>query len=525
MASPPNGPEDEVEHDSLLWRGSLFLLLTATAAYAVSLFQTADPDLWGHLRFGQLIDVLGYVPRSEPYSYLSRPLGWINHEWLSELLFAKVFDAFGSIGLSLIPVVLTAGIIAIVFLHLRSRSLSAIRSFFLSLLSLAGLIVASSVIRPHLFTFLFFTLVCLSIFHYEDHGRQQYLLALPLLFPLWAGFHGGFLAGLGVLLIAAVASGYAHFSGRSHKDSSQRAPLYYGACLVVATILAAIGPYGIELLSFLAETATVPRPEITEWDPVSLYSPAGLIYLVLALATLFTALASSRSWRPVDGALILAFVLLPLTAVRHVPLLGIGFGIFVAPTLGDLWQESGRSSGSLNTPLSFLNLAVAGALIWRAAGGTTCIEYPVRSSKAWKAYPKAATERLATLDGIDRLAVHFNWGEWIIWHLGPQVQVSVDGRRETVYSDSIYELNRSVMAGTDDWHDHMRRLDADAALYPSGSPTANLLATSKEWQLVYEDSTASLYLPNSSTTPNLIERMRDPRAQMGKTCFPDGRGS
>ena len=32
------------------------------------------------------------------------------------------------------------------------------------------------------------------------------------------------------------------------------------------------------------------------------------------------------------------------------------------------------------------------------------------------------------------MTVDFDWGEYVIWHLGPQVRVSVDGRRETVYA-------------------------------------------------------------------------------------------
>jgi hypothetical protein len=36
-----------------------------------------------------------------------------------------------------------------------------------------------------------------------------------------------------------------------------------------------------------------------------------------------------------------------------------------------------------------------------------------------------------------RLAVWFDWGEYAIWYLAPALSVSIDGRRETVYSEDV----------------------------------------------------------------------------------------
>ncbi len=52
----------------------------------------ADPDLWGHLRFG--LDTLQSrtVTQSDPYSYLTAGQRWINHEWLAEVAFASAWQ-------------------------------------------------------------------------------------------------------------------------------------------------------------------------------------------------------------------------------------------------------------------------------------------------------------------------------------------------------------------------------------------------------------------------------------------------
>ena len=43
----------------------------------------------------------------------------------------------------------------------------------------------------------------------------------------------------------------------------------------------------------------------------------------------------------------------------------------------------------------------------------------------------AAAAQLKGLSG--NLWTSFDWGEYAIWHFGPVLRVSIDGRRETVY--------------------------------------------------------------------------------------------
>ena len=46
-----------------------------------------------------------------------------------------------------------------------------------------------------------------------------------------------------------------------------------------------------------------------------------------------------------------------------------------------------------------------------------------------------------------RLWTTFDWGEYTIWQFGPALRVSIDGRRETVYSDSVIAWHRNVESG------------------------------------------------------------------------------
>ena len=58
------------------WDASLTCLFWGAVVYACSL-TLADPDLWGHLRFGQDFWAAGRVIRTDPYSYLTAGRLWI----------------------------------------------------------------------------------------------------------------------------------------------------------------------------------------------------------------------------------------------------------------------------------------------------------------------------------------------------------------------------------------------------------------------------------------------------------------
>jgi hypothetical protein len=47
-----------------------------------------------------------------------------------------------------------------------------------------------------------------------------------------------------------------------------------------------------------------------------------------------------------------------------------------------------------------------------------------------------------------RIVTFFDWGQYALWHLGPRLRVSMDGRRETVYTDGRLAEHDAVLAGT-----------------------------------------------------------------------------
>jgi len=106
---------------------------------------------------------------------------------------------------------------------------------------------------------------------------------------------------------------------------------------------------------------------------------------------------------------------------------------------------------------------------------------------------------------VGNLATDFDWGEYVLWHLGPQVKVSVDGRRETVYSDEVYAQNLRFVRGEGNWDALLTTCPTDMALVRANGPADNLLRLKPGWDLVYEDPVSALFVREDSP---LRERLR-----------------
>ena len=105
---------DRTESRSLL-RYSPALLLVAIAVADAGRF--ADPDLWGHVRFGQGVLNTWHLTRHDPYSYSAARHVWTDHEWLSELVLAFSYGALGVAGLKLMKFRCTATTIVLLALN------------------------------------------------------------------------------------------------------------------------------------------------------------------------------------------------------------------------------------------------------------------------------------------------------------------------------------------------------------------------------------------------------------------------
>ena len=147
-----------------------------------------------------------------------------------------------------------------------------------------------------------------------------------------------------------------------------------------------------------------------------------------------------------------------MIALRHLPLAALALAVFAGEHLAAAWtrwlrQDRPRANPA-NVPTSsprlaawLLPLTVALVLL----GVTVQRSRRIVIEPQHAAFPVRAVAVLKASGVRGNMAVYFDWGEYVLWHLGPGVKVSYDGRRETIYSDALRRLNMDWANGTGRW--------------------------------------------------------------------------
>jgi hypothetical protein len=125
----------------------------------------------------------------------------------------------------------------------------------------------------------------------------------------------------------------------------------------------------------------------------------------------------------------------------------------------------------------------------------------VRMEGPW--FPEAEAAAFVTSRGLSgRMLTWFDYGEYAIWHFAPAIRVSMDGRRETVYSDGVRAMNFAAYDGGPEGAAAVARIAPDYVWLPSTSPGLATLA-SHGWHTVFKGSRSTILAKTSLGPPVL----------------------
>ena len=487
----------------------------------------ADPDLWGHVTFGRAVWEARGVALPDPFSYVTAGHPWLNHEWLAEVLFHLAFTAMGSLGLILLKTAVSLLLFALLYWHLCRGGLTPLRAGLVVLVVLHFFLPFLITVRPTLFSYPLFLVVIIAV-QRLSRGETAWTWTLPPLFALWANLHGGFLAGVGILAIWGSAELTTRWLSSNRQGSPHRPATWVIPTVLAISVLATlINPYGFGLLGFLFRTATVPRPDITEWQPLTLMSRFGLAYAAYAAVAIWGVLRSGRDRSPATLTVLIVVMVLPFIALRHASLAALGIAVLASEHINDAWERArvARSRARPDSPsrvqavAMVLLLAGAGLFLTRSVPHFSCLRLEPAIGGS---YPVRAVKLIKDSGVTANLAINFDWGEYAIYHLAPSVKVSVDGRRETVYPPTVYLENQHFMRGLGDWDALLENHDTHLALVTTGSPAFNLMKLKPGWRLIYDDPLAGLFGRDGPAMTEAITRTvpRSLPYDGAGSCFP-----
>ena len=476
----------------------LFAALTRTVS---------DADLWGHILFGRDIVKLGAIPTRDIYSFTS-DVTWINHEWLAEVIAYVGYAGGDTAGLVAIKSLVLLVMLAAVLAALRPVSSDPVVHDLLVFLAVAGTYGRAVTFRPQVFSLMLFPALLLTLTTAE-RGRPKALLAVPVIFLVWANLHGGWIVGLGAFgLWVSWTLVYA---------KEYRISRGWLVGIAAASLAATLGtPYGIDLWRFLAATVRVSR-RIADWQPLwNLPAITMIPWLTATALAGWTMVAERRHINPSHMAIVGMCWVGSIRVSRLDAFFVLSAVILLGPHIQPAFRRVVRPSGAdmIERRTGLGGIAAAALLIGLIGMAVSrnhfqCIEIPDNGAPEPEAVTFAKTNRLR-----GRMFTFFDWGEYAIWHLAPDLQVSIDGRRETVYSEEMTAAHLNVYGDGAGALDFVEGLQPDYVWLPERFSILKKLEA-KGWVRIFRGSRSTILARAGEGSS-----VRAAPPAQGSRCFP-----
>jgi hypothetical protein len=468
---------------TLLTTRRLFVAIVLLGLFAMAMRPITDPDVWWHLKTGELIATTHHVPQTDPFSYTRAGQPWVNHEWLSDWMIFSAYKRFGFPGLDgVFAVLITAGLF---LAFLRSPG----RPFIAGLFTIFGAVSSAPSwgVRPQMLSLLLAS-AFLWILQRAERSLQIAWWMVPLML-LWVNLHAGYV--LGILLIVVVVAGKI-LDAVLGRDSWKRiAPTVRTLGMVGAACCAVVplNPNGTKLYwyPFVTLRSNTMQAYIAEWFSPNFHEAKFAPFLLMLIATLVFLAISPRRIRTSHLLLLLTTSWMALHAARHIPI----FSLIAIPILSELaapiFASRSLPQGTRQFSPGFLKYAVLAAfLVFTVVRVRTVVKSLAVTEHG--NFPADAVGFLTEHPLPGPLLNHYNWGGYLIWKLYPEYRVFIDGRAD-LYGDNFMDRFADLYyVRKSDWYVTFETYGIRTVMMPPGAPLVEALRFKKEWKQRYADS-------------------------------------
>lgn len=445
-----------------------------------------DPDMWWHLRTGQVIWSTHVIPTTDLFSYTAYHHAWVPQEWLSQVLIYGAYHAAGYTGLMLWLCLATAALFVAGYLLCSLYSGNA-KVSFLGALAIWFFSTIGIAIRPQMIGYLLLIFELLLL-HLGRTRSPRWFLLLPPLFALWVNVHASFILGIAV---AAAVFGCSFLGLQAGPLAARRwewrQRRFLALALAFSVAALFLNPTGVKQILFpldLMWKQPVNLGHVEEWLPLQLNSARALGLLAVLAAILLLVVRRAELYWDELALLAIGSVL----AVQHARMFFV-FGILAAPVLSRLLANSWDNY----EPGSDRPLANAVMIVAALAGSV--LGFPslrTLDAQVAQSSPVKAVEYIQSHHLSGNMLNEYVYGGYLIW-AAPDHPVFVDGRAELYeWTGVLTEFANWALLRSDPTA-LLRQYDVSFCLLSRGSPMTHVLALLPDWKLVFSGDNSVIF--------------------------------
>ncbi len=469
-----------------------------------------NQDLGRHLLTGELIVENKNVPKINLYSYTFPDFPFINHHYLSEVIFYLIFQVSGFGGLLLFTTILMVTGVGILLTSARSYA-SAIPLSFVSLLYLPILFERTD-LRPEILSYFFFILFIVILFRFHERNTR-WIYLLPAIELLWVNSHIYFPLGLGLLGLFAIDN---LFMSRKNLKNEQTLTLL--TITILSGAITLINPNGLSgalyPLSVFQNYGYTIEENQTLFLLESLgFHKASFLPFKLSIFLLFTALLLTfKKTRPIDWLLSILFTIVALMAVRNFP-------FFVFATLLPFSRSLSYLYSGFLTSLSqkyilssalppLIATILVGIGIWQ--GITLTTKRPLGAG-----VPQGASKAVAFFEQNNLrgpLFNNFDIGSYLSYQLYPEEKVFIDGRPEAYPASFIQDVyipmqeDPSTFTKIDTKYDFNTIFFSHTDQTPWAKIFLKSILANPDWKTIYLDPMIIILVKDTNSNKEVIDK-------------------
>jgi len=517
-----------------------FLPLLLAAWCAILLAQKIDlpvADIGRHIKNGEIIVQTRWAEKWQVlhqnyYSYTEPSHEFVNHHWLSGVIFYGVYELAGFEGLSIFYI---AAVTLAFYLFFRAAQKQAGSSIAGILAVLVLPIIASRTeIRPEGFSYLLMAVFFWLLWHWRA-GRlnPKWLFALPVLMMFWVNLHIGFIFGfliLGVFWIEELIKDLRF----KIQDKNYRFFYYKLHFLTIIGILCAIAgllnPFFIKGLLYPLNIFRQYGYLVVENQSVMFLERLGMgstlyfglfkILLGLAFLSFILRLIKFRTWKdfPYSDILLLGSVgILSFLAIRNFPIFGLLFLPITASNIKAVMPELKHPAYKILPAVIAIVIVIFG------------------SFRFWESYkfkqnvfglglmPKveAAAEFFKKENIQGPIFNNYDIGGYLIFKLYPQMRVFTDNRPEAYSIDHFQKDYIPAQQDNEKWVklEELHNFNAIFFSHRDFTPWGQAFLISRvedpQWAPVFADSYNIILVKRNEQNKALIEKFEIPKGRFG----------